>query len=340
MSQPAGKKWTAERVAHIARWCAAVVAVAGLLWSVSTAWFILRADFAEGVVLQWDAVRSRGRDSNGMSTSHTTWYAEVQFTDAAGIRHRTRSPRGHNTRLWAVGQTVPIHYNPANPEDILISHNPSIWFPPACILGLGTFLFLLSSLALGILRRAARRNAQEVAEIVEKYISKKKPSEPEPASPPAALMPQPVSIPGTSLRYVALAPPPGETFTNVGYLDSTDLVPALGEEFKKLDPAVLLLLAANEEHLILHSRDRARRFPRAEIRELSVYPVLPAKASGHVQMHVELGPPPTKLSRNYVEYFMCGPYSESLQNWCLDKTRQAASMLDVPVTLEEPGHDC
>lgn len=173
MSSSLVTKWTPARVATAVRWCGAGIAALGLLWAAHVAWFILRAQVAEGTVAQWDVVTSKGKDSNGFSTTHAVWYAEVQFKDARGRPHYARSPRGHTRPLWPVGQPVLLHYDPADPEDILISHSSSIWFPPGAILGLGLFLFLLSTLVLTLLRRTAQRNAGEVAEIVAKYISKK-----------------------------------------------------------------------------------------------------------------------------------------------------------------------
>ncbi len=239
MPVPTGKKWTSERVATVVRLCGALIAAFGLLWALYIAWFILRAEVAEGVLLRWDAVRSNSRESNGFTKTHTAWHAEMQFTDASGVPREARSPRGHNAPLWLVGQPLLLYYDPSNPEDILISHNRSIWFPPAAILGLGLLLFIPSSLAIRLLRRAARRNAAEVANIVAKHIAKK------PALPPEEEAPSAITILDTGVRYVPFTAPSGKTFTHLPWLDSTDLDPALVRAFQSQDSEVLMLVAVD-----------------------------------------------------------------------------------------------
>ena len=56
-----------------------------------------------------------------------------------------------------------------------------------------------------------------------------------------------------------------------------------------------------------------------------------------LELHVKFHPPP---EAHFLEYCRCGPSREKVQKSNLDKTLQAARMLDVPATLLEPGHDC
>ncbi|MGV3658941.1 MAG: DUF3592 domain-containing protein [Prosthecobacter sp.] len=176
MPQTAGeKKWTPQRVVQIIRWCAVAVALIGLLWSVNTALFILRSKTAEATVVDWDMTTSKGRNSsNGMSETHHFWYAIVELRDEFGAVHRGRSPRGLNERRWERGAKVPVCYDPKNPSTIFIRDLFDIWFPPGIITAFGVAFLLGTSLILEFLRRRAQRNADDVAAIVAKYITKKK----------------------------------------------------------------------------------------------------------------------------------------------------------------------
>lgn len=138
-------------------------------------------------------------------------------------------------------------------------------------------------------------------------------------------------------HIIEFAQPEVASFSYTPYCGDKDLDATQMEVFSKCGPEVLMLLAMDEDNVILQLRDAVRRVPRREIREVSVYPVLPAKACGHVQMHLELG---DGKSYNNVEFFMCGPHSEAVQDWCMGKATQVATMLNVPVKLLEPGHDC
>lgn len=138
-------------------------------------------------------------------------------------------------------------------------------------------------------------------------------------------------------HIIKFTQPAVASFSYTPYCGEKDLDATLTAVFQTCGPEVLMLLAMDEDNVILQLRDAVRRVPRREIREISVYPVLPAKACGHVQMHLELG---DGKSYNNVEFFMCGPHGEAVQAWCLDKATQIANMLKVPVTLLEPGHDC
>ncbi|MDZ4403352.1 hypothetical protein [Prosthecobacter sp.] len=138
-------------------------------------------------------------------------------------------------------------------------------------------------------------------------------------------------------HIIEFAQTPPASFCYAAYCGDKDLDATLIEAFSTCGPEVLMLVAMDETNLILQVRDGVRRLPRNSIRELSVYPVLPAKACGHVQMNLELD---AKDPRNYLEFFMCGPHSEAVEHWCMDKATQIANMLGVAVQLLEPGHDC
>ncbi|HEY1052787.1 MAG TPA: DUF3592 domain-containing protein [Prosthecobacter sp.] len=175
MPQPAGKKpWTPQRIVQMLRWSAVVVTLAGVLWSASTALFIVRAETTEATVVEWDVVVSKSRSkTNGMSEEHSFWHAIVELQDEHGTVHRARSPRGLNQRRWEPGSLVPVYYDAKNPASIFIRDPFDIWFPPAIITVAGVLALLTTSLVLMLLQVQAKKNADEVAAIVAKHISKK-----------------------------------------------------------------------------------------------------------------------------------------------------------------------
>ena len=138
-------------------------------------------------------------------------------------------------------------------------------------------------------------------------------------------------------NIIQLSQPSLATFSYTPYCPDNDLDPTLIAAFQTCPPEVLLLLAADEDSVIIQLRDKARRIPRSSIRGVNVYPVLPAKACGHVQLQLDVTGGATS---HHFDFFMCGPYSEALQKWAMEKITHVARMLNVPAELLEPGHDC
>lgn len=138
-------------------------------------------------------------------------------------------------------------------------------------------------------------------------------------------------------NIIQVGQPALATFSYTPYCPDNDLDHTLIAAFQTCGPEVLLLVAADEESAILQLRDKVRRIPRSSIRGVNVYPVLPAKACGHVQLQLEVLEGATA---HHFDFFMCGPYSEALQKWAMEKITQVARILNVPAELLEPGHDC
>ncbi len=138
-------------------------------------------------------------------------------------------------------------------------------------------------------------------------------------------------------NIIQIGQPSLATFSYTPYCPDKDLDATLKAAFQACGPEVLVLVAADEESVIIQLRDEVRRMKRSSIREVHVYPVLPAKACGHVQLQLEVVEGSTT---HHFDLFMCGPYSEALQNWGMEKASQVARLLGVPVKLLEPGHDC
>lgn len=180
MPQTPGKPWTAQRIVQMFRWCAVMVTLAGVLWSANTALFILRAETTDATLVAWDVRESKGRNSStGMSETHSFWHAIVELRDEFGAVHRARSPRGFGKKsledgVWELGSKVPVYYAPKDPTSIFIRQAFEIWFPPGIITTMGVLGLLGTTMVLKFLQGQEKKNAEEVAAIVAKYITKKK----------------------------------------------------------------------------------------------------------------------------------------------------------------------
>ncbi len=138
-------------------------------------------------------------------------------------------------------------------------------------------------------------------------------------------------------HIIQIGQPSLATFSYTPYCPEKDLDATLKAAFQACGPEVLVLVAADEQWVIIQLRDEVRRMKRGSIREVHVYPVLPAKACGHVQLQLEVV---EGSSAHHFDLFMCGPYSEALQEWGMEQAEEVARVLKVPVRLLEPGHDC
>lgn len=105
----------------------------GLYFLVTTAKKFLVYEVGEGVVVE---IRSRpSASSRGSSLS----YPVVSFTARDGREYRTQGARAYSRSIpFSEGDTVKIHYNPANPREVMINTFFEIW-------GLGSLLSLFGA---------------------------------------------------------------------------------------------------------------------------------------------------------------------------------------------------
>jgi hypothetical protein len=89
-------------------------------------------------------------------------------------------------------------------------------------------------------------------------------------------------------NIIQVGQPSLATFSYTPYCPDHDLDATLTAAFQGCGPEVVVLVAADEEPVVIQLRDKVRRIPCSSVREVDVYPVLPAKACGHVQFYLEI----------------------------------------------------
>jgi hypothetical protein len=80
--------------------------------------------------------------SSSTSEGGTTHYPRVAFTDADGKRHSFQHEVGSNPPAFEVGESVPVRYDPDDPERAKIAKALSLWTEPVLVAAIGTGLLL------------------------------------------------------------------------------------------------------------------------------------------------------------------------------------------------------
>jgi len=125
-----------------------VVAWVAAAWTIRTRAFIATAAPAQGQVIVNQPVVWQDRDSHGASSStvtRTSYRAVVRFTDGAGRSIILRDTIAFNPPSFAVGQRVPVLYDPQRPARALIDRGARLYLVPG-VAGVFAALMVLGSL--------------------------------------------------------------------------------------------------------------------------------------------------------------------------------------------------
>lgn len=138
-------------------WGGPILALIGLcllgvgLWFLADTWrFAQVARPAVGEVLSVERQVTEGRDAPRSVTDRPTlrYTAETGETHVATSRHAAQGPG------YAVGQSVGLLYDPANPMDVRIGDGTTLWVAPGLLTLVGALLLVAGGL---YGRRHARR---------------------------------------------------------------------------------------------------------------------------------------------------------------------------------------
>jgi hypothetical protein len=124
-----------------------------------TARFVGRSRTATGTVMELSQERSSSREG----TSRTVYYPVVQFNTEGGAVIEFRSNFGSNPPSHRKGESVPVRYDPAEPQEARIDTPASIWFATWILGGLGA-VFTGIPLAFFAVRRQRVRREEELRE--------------------------------------------------------------------------------------------------------------------------------------------------------------------------------
>ena len=96
-----------------------------------------------------DAVRTTGRivsfaqeGGNGRD-DRPVYYPIFAYEDAAGATHTARSIAGSSEWAHALGQSVPVLYNPAQPDEARIESFWTLRYGPYCFLAIGSLIAVI-----------------------------------------------------------------------------------------------------------------------------------------------------------------------------------------------------
>jgi hypothetical protein len=97
--------------------------------------FLLKSRVAWGKI-------SGTKDSPQLNTAMVDSYTEVVFTAEDGLEHRVAADTGTVAYPWQkttikLGRTVPVRYDPANPDEAHIGSLFNLWAPSLAFLAMG-----------------------------------------------------------------------------------------------------------------------------------------------------------------------------------------------------------
>lgn len=101
--------------------------------------FLDRAEAAEGTVV---AVRTEGAGRN------ITSFPTVEFTTRSGVLGRAESLMGTGVQSFAVGQQVPVRYDPRDPSRAEVATFATLWGTALLRAGFGAAFVVMGSVAI------------------------------------------------------------------------------------------------------------------------------------------------------------------------------------------------
>ncbi len=82
-----------------------------------------------GTVIRVEKSESTSTDEDGFSSTSTSYYPVLEFTDQNGKKHEFKaSVGGNNKNKWKISQTTEIIYDPTNPKKASIKSFMQLWF--------------------------------------------------------------------------------------------------------------------------------------------------------------------------------------------------------------------
>ena len=126
-----------------------VIAIAGLVWVVKTASFVMRAAEAPGKIVKID----RNTDWNGSAIYQPVF----KFIDASGLVHTRRTSFGSSICTFELGEKIAVLYDPSKPTNCNIDSFQSVWLEPLLLSGFGLLFGGFACFWLLIVARSTRR---------------------------------------------------------------------------------------------------------------------------------------------------------------------------------------
>jgi hypothetical protein len=154
MLELAPEKWTMQGVLWGFLAFGALIAGAGLVWTASTALFLIRAEKTTGVIVDIVATQSSRSPSEGPHANKvTSYYPVVKFSDSQGRSHQVKSSRAARSDHFKRGDEADVFYDAKDPSRAFIQDAWILWFSPGVILAAGLIWILFAGFILLMSKR-------------------------------------------------------------------------------------------------------------------------------------------------------------------------------------------
>ncbi|MHB1078358.1 MAG: DUF3592 domain-containing protein [Prosthecobacter sp.] len=143
MMELAPEKWTMQGILQGFFVFGALVASAGLIWTVSTAWFLFSSEKTTGVIVDVVGILStRSPSESPQAKQVISYYPVVEFRDSKGAVQQSKSSRAARSDHLKRGDAVEVYYDPKDPAQAFIRDRWMLWFAPGVVLGGGVVWML------------------------------------------------------------------------------------------------------------------------------------------------------------------------------------------------------
>ena len=143
MFELAPEKWTMQGILWGFLAFGALIAGAGLVWTASTALFLIRAEKTTGVIVDVVGILSSRKPGESQHAKQViSYYPVVKFHDSRGRSHQVKSSRAARSDHFKRGDEAGVFYDPKDPSQAFIQDTWILWFSPGVVLG-GGLIWLL-----------------------------------------------------------------------------------------------------------------------------------------------------------------------------------------------------
>jgi len=174
MFELAPEKWTMQGILWGFLAFGALIAGAGLVWTASTALFLIRSEKTTGVIVDVIATQSSRSPSERPHTEQvTSYYPVVKFRDSRGRSHQVKSSRAARSDHFKRGDETGVFYAPKDPSRAFIQDSWILWFSPGVILGGGLIWILFAGFVLLLLKRFDARHTEGKAQFFSQLVARR-----------------------------------------------------------------------------------------------------------------------------------------------------------------------
>lgn len=154
MMELAPEKWTMQGILSGFFVFGGLIAGAGLIWTVSTAWFLFSSEKTTGMIVDVVGILStRSPSESPQAKQVMSYYPVVEFRDSKGVVQQSKSPRAARADHYKRGDEAVVYYDAKDPTQAFIKDTWMLWFAPGVVLGGGLIWMLFVGCMLTFMKR-------------------------------------------------------------------------------------------------------------------------------------------------------------------------------------------